>query len=174
MSARLQETLLIVALLVATLIFWFWAIPASIVVMESAIAGLSNPGDISPRSIPQLMCGFIAVVLCWRLAVLIRSSWLQGRDDVAYPLQKISLRGFIIVSLSVLYAAIAVDFVGFYLAGFLFMVILIPFFGERRSIIIVGYPLCVLVAIYLIFGKIFHITLPAGRLLKPILNRIFS
>lgn len=164
MTDRKREILIIVALLIATLIFGFGLIPIGI--REGS--GSSGPG-LSPRFMPELATSGIALALIVGLLQYLIGSVPDA--DVETPSHHEGghpLRAVAAMAICLLFAAFGFRVSGFYLGGVAMAALLTLLLGERKPLNIIVIPILVLAIIYVVFEFGFQIRLPKSGLIPGI------
>jgi hypothetical protein len=160
-NVKHKETLVIVVLLIATLIFGFVLIPVGI----SEGSGDIGPG-LSPRFMPELATAGIALALAFGLARYMFAS--KPEDDTGDPPLDEGghpLRAVAAISICLFFAIIGFRVAGFYLGGVTMALLLTLLFGERKPLNALLIPVVVLTVIYLVFEIGFQIRLPRSNLI---------
>lgn len=163
-NVKQRETLIIVVLLIATLIFGFVLIPVGI----SEGSGDIGPG-LSPRFMPELATAGIALALVFGLARYLFAS--KPEDDTGVPPLDEGghpLRAVAAISICLFFAIIGFRVAGFYLGGVAMALLLTLLLGERRLRNAVLVPVLVLTVIYLVFEMGFQIRLPKSNLIPGV------
>lgn len=164
-----REAIEIVVLLLAVLGFLAVVVPAGIV---------DPPGFGFDQGLPPSFSAYLAGALA---AVILLGRLLQvglgrtggvvpvdagpdqlGADDetaVSRPLH--SLAG---MAAAVLFAAVLIPVLGFYAAGWTFLVAVLLLLGERRPLFIAVPPLLVMALVWGLFDRLLEIRLPVGLL----------
>ena len=156
MNDRTRDILIIVALLIATILFGFVVIPLEI------REGSGNIGaGLSPRLMPELATAGIALALLLGLFQYLTSATpaeemgLASHHEGGHPLRAVAA-----IAICLGFALFGFNATGFYVGGVLMAVILTWLLGERKVLNIIVIPILVLTTIYLVFEFGFQIRLP--------------
>lgn len=110
---------------------------------------------------PQLVIGFLflpAILMC----LFPKKRPVQA----ACPLPQLLLSYAPVLKLSVLYIVyiLGVQYIGFYSASFVFSIVFLLFFGERRGLFLLLFALGISMGIYAVIGYFLNFPLPAELL----------
>ena len=162
MTGRNREIWIIVALLIATLIFGFGLIPLGI--REGS--GSGGPG-LSPRFMPELATAGIALALISGLVQYLKGpvpdAETPSHDEGRHPLRAVAA-----MAICLLFAAFGFRVSGFYLGGVAMAALLTLLLGERKPLNVIVIPIAVLTVIYLVFEFGFQIRLPKSGLIPGV------
>lgn len=137
-------------LLVFCCFLWFYAIPYHIKGFLPALF---------PRSLTLAM--LIPCVILLLSGFASRKS-AQTRQKQKTP-KAVKLRALSIVPVMIVYIFF-IDIIGFYVTTALFIFIFLLFFGARKPVALVIFPIALPVVVYLVIGKTLHFPFPQGIL----------
>jgi TM2 domain-containing membrane protein YozV len=164
MSVKSREITIITVLLITTAIFGFVLIPVGI------REGFGSDGaGLSPRFMPELATAGIALALIFGLlrhlfiAESNKSTGLESADEDERP-----LRAVVVVAICLFFSLVGFRVAGFYLGGVAMAFLLMMLLGERKLFNVLGFPILVLLVIYLVFEFGFQIRLPKSGLIPSI------
>lgn len=135
-----------IILLIFCLILWFFIIPTQISSTEDAVY-------------PRFVNVWIAI--CGILLIL--KSWKSTEKIILYESK--DEKGIIRVVATVLIFLIyifMIDFLGFFISSFIFIIILMLSFGVRQWIKLISVPIILLFFLYFLIKKILFFPLPEG------------
>jgi len=134
------------ALLIFCLVFWFFVIPTQVAGMREAIY-------------PQSIIIWIAI----SSVLLILKSWKGASKKILHKSQneKGIVRVIAIATLCLVYI-LMINFLGFFISSFVFLVILMLSFGIRDWKILITIPIIFLLFLYILFEKLLVFPLPKG------------
>ncbi|MCF8039284.1 MAG: tripartite tricarboxylate transporter TctB family protein [Desulfohalobiaceae bacterium] len=137
-------------LLVFCCFLWFYAIPYHIKGFLPALF---------PRSLTLAM-----LIPC---IILLLSGFASRKSAQTRPEQKtpkaVKLRALSIVPIMAVYICF-IDIIGFYVTTALFIFIFLLFFGARKPVALIIFPIALPIVVYLIIGKTLHFPFPQGIL----------
>jgi TM2 domain-containing membrane protein YozV len=164
MNVKSREITTITVLLITTAIFGLVLIPIGI------REGFGSGGaGLSPRFMPELATAGIALSLIFGLlrhlfiAASNESGDLESANDDGHP-----LRAVVVVAICLFFSLIGFRVAGFYLGGVAMAFLLMMLLGERKLFNVLGFPILVLLVIYLVFEFGFQIRLPKSGLIPSI------
>ncbi|MDA1100031.1 MAG: tripartite tricarboxylate transporter TctB family protein [Proteobacteria bacterium] len=168
MTARLSvagtEILQLAILLAVVAVFYFVIIPLGVSDPESFGLNQGLPPSFSARLVAVLA----ALLMLFRLGrILINedaamaASITDENDELSSGLPQ---RGLIGMAAALVFSMLLVPYIGFYLGSALLLCGLLITLGERRPLRLLADPLLVLAVIWLVFGQLLSIRLPAGSL----------
>jgi hypothetical protein len=151
-SMRTNTKIGLLVLIVSVLLL-FWVIPHQVP---------ESPGErISPSFFPTAVIAVTAVLAC----LLIFTSRIHSETFLSVPLDgKKRVAGVIL--LTGLYL-IAMRYLGYVVPSVLTLALLIRLFGEKRYLLVFAVSAFTVVAIFVLFGRIFTLMMPRG-LLTPL------
>jgi putative tricarboxylic transport membrane protein len=115
------------------------------------------------RTMPRVWAVLIAIS-----ALLTLQTILSGKEDPDEPFGRWKLAVAVIVGAGVCVALF--DYIGYYLASGIFILVVMLALEERRKSLLIGVPVGWGIFTYFIFNKLLFITLPVGALFKAILG----
>ncbi len=135
-----------IILLIFCLILWFFIIPTQISSTEDAVY---------PRFVNVwiAICGILLIIKSWKSTEKI--ILYESKDE----------KGIIRVVATVLIFLIyifMIDFLGFFISSFIFIIILMLSFGVRQWIKLISVPIILLLFLYFLIKKILFFPLPEG------------
>ena len=137
-------------LLVFCCFLWFYAIPYHIKGFLPALF---------PRSLTLAM--LIPCIILLLSGFASRKS-TQTRQEQKTP-KAVILRALSIVPIMIVYI-FCIDIIGFYVTTALFIFIFLLFFGARKPVALITFPIALPIVVYLIIGKTLHFPFPEGVL----------
>ncbi|MCF8105783.1 MAG: tripartite tricarboxylate transporter TctB family protein [Desulfohalobiaceae bacterium] len=137
-------------LLVLCCFLWFYAIPYHIKGFLPALF---------PRSLTLAM--LIPCLILLLSGYASRKS-AQTRQEQKTP-KAVKLRALSIVPVMIVYIFF-IDIIGFYVTTALFIFIFLLFFGARKPVALVIFPIALPIVVYLVIGKTLHFPFPQGIL----------
>jgi len=135
-----------IVLLIFCFILWFFLIPTQISSTKDAVY-------------PRLVNVWIAI--CGILLIL--KSWKSTEKIILYESK--DEKGIIRVVATVIIFLIyifMIDFLGFFISSFIFIIILMLSFGVRQWIKLISVPIIILLFLYFLIKKILFFPLPEG------------
>jgi len=75
----------------------------------------------------------------------------------------VTFRALLVVPIMVVYIFL-IDIIGFYVTTGLFILIFLLFFGARKPLILIIFPIAMPLVVYAVIGKILHFPFPEGML----------
>ena len=135
-----------IILLIFCLILWFFIIPTQI---------SSTKDAVYPRFVN------VWIAICGILLIL--KSWKSTEKIILYESK--DEKGIIRVVATVLIFLIyifMIDFLGFFISSFIFIIILMLSFGVRQWIKLISVPIIILLFLYFLIKKILFFPLPEG------------
>jgi len=164
-----HEKLLIIGLLCLTLFFVFWVIPNSIIDPENF--GIK---DGLPPSFAAYLVGLLTLfTLAFQfINIFILKKNNNVRSGIDIFSKKNLSRSFNIILICLLYSFLFIEYLGFYLGSFIFIIILSLLLGEKRFFILSLFPTFLIFFVYVGFNLGFSIFLPEGKILEQILESI--
>lgn len=135
-----------IVLLIFCFILWFFLIPTQISSTEDAVY-------------PRLVNVWIAI--CGILLIL--KSWKSTEKIILYESknEKRIIRVVVIVTIFLIYIFM-IDFLGFFISSFIFIIILMLSFGVRQWIKLISVPIIILLFLYFLIKKVLFFPLPEG------------
>ncbi len=135
-----------IILLIFCLILWFFIIPTQI---------SSTKDAVYPRFVNVwiAICGILLIIKSWKSTEKI--ILYESKDE----------KGIIRVVATVLIFLIyifMIDFLGFFISSFIFIIILMLSFGVRQWIKLISVPIIILLFLYFLIKKILFFPLPEG------------
>ena len=135
-----------IILLIFCLILWFFIIPTQI---------SSTKDAVYPRFVNVwiAICGILLIIKSWKSTEKI--ILYESKDE----------KGIIRVVATVLIFLIyifMIDFLGFFISSFIFIIILMLSFGVRQWIKLISVPIILLLFLYFLIKKILFFPLPEG------------
>lgn len=135
-------------LLIFCIVIWFFIIPAQ-------VAGVRE--SIFPR--------FITVWILISSLFLIAQSWKNPPKKISHELlDKDTIIRFIAILFMFLIYILIIDFLGFFIPTFLFLVIIMLVLGVRDWKLLILIPFILLLSIHLLIEKLLVFPLPRGRI----------
>lgn len=135
-----------IILLIFCLILWFFIIPTQI---------SSTKDAVYPRFVN------VWIAICGILLIL--KSWKSTEKIILYESK--DEKGIIRVVATVIIFLIyifMIDFLGFFISSFIFIIILMLSFGVRQWIKLISVPIIILLFLYFLIKKILFFPLPEG------------
>lgn len=135
-----------IILLIFCLILWFFIIPTQISTTKDAVY-------------PRFVNVWIAI--CGILLIL--KSWKSTEKIILYESK--DEKGIIRVVATVIVFLIyifMIDFLGFFISSFIFIIILMLSFGVRQWIKLISVPIIILLFLYFLIKKVLFFPLPEG------------
>lgn len=135
-----------IILLIFCLILWFFLIPTQI---------SSTKDAIYPRFVN------VWIAICGILLIL--KSWKSTEKIILYESK--DKQGIIRVVATVIIFLIyifTIDFLGFFISSFIFIIILMLSFGVRQWIKLISVPIIILLFLYFLIKKVLFFPLPEG------------
>lgn len=135
-----------IVLLIFCFILWFFLIPTQISSSKDAVY-------------PRLVNVWIAI--CGILLIL--KSWKSSEKIILYESK--DKQGIIRVVATVIIFLIyifMIDFLGFFISSFVFIIILMLSFGVRQWIKLISVPIIILLFLYFLIKKVLFFPLPEG------------
>ena len=135
-----------IVLLIFCFILWFFLIPTQISSSKDAVY-------------PRLVNVWIAI--CGILLIL--KSWKSSEKIILYESK--DKQGIIRVVATVIIFLIyifMIDFLGFFISSFIFIIILMLSFGVRQWIKLISVPIIILLFLYFLIKKVLFFPLPEG------------
>lgn len=135
-----------IILLIFCLILWFFLIPTQI---------SSTKDAVYPRFVN------VWIAICGILLIL--KSWKSTEKIILYESK--DKQGIIRVVATVIIFLIyifTIDFLGFFISSFIFIIILMLSFGVRQWIKLISVPIIILLFLYFLIKKVLFFPLPEG------------
>lgn len=137
-----------IIILVFCVVIWFFIIPAQ-------VAGIRE--SIFPR--------FITVWILISSLFLIVQNWKNPSKKISHELlDKKTIIRFIAILFVFLIYILIIDFLGFFIPTFLFLVIIMLVLGVRDWKLLILIPFILLLSIHLLIEKLLVFPLPKGRI----------
>ncbi len=161
-----REVWLLLALLAASAVFYFFVIPKGIADPDGFGIGQGLPPSFTARVAVIL----IAIVMSVRLIQLLvnpAAADVEQSDPGTAALSTESgsgLRNIVGIACALIFAFVLVPAIGYYFASIVMIAALMWVMGETRWHYIVGQPVAVIGLIWLLFDRVFSIKLPVGWL----------
>lgn len=135
-----------IIILIFCLILWFFIIPTQI---------SSTKDAVYPRFVN------VWIAICGILLIL--KSWKSTEKIILYESKdkKGIIRVVAIVIIFLIYIFM-IDFLGFFISSFVFIIILMLSFGVRQWIKLISVPIIILLFLYFLIKKILFFPLPEG------------
>ena len=168
-SALRSEALLLAIILAADAVFFFFLIPVGIIDPD----GFGLNEGLPPSFSAKVVAGLIALVVLIRVARLARDPGLPAADaknaaeDAASETESVPETGWrttLGAGTALVFAFAAAPLLGYYIASFFLIAILMRAMGETRWLRLLGQPAIVVGMIWILFDNIFSIRLPVGIL----------
>lgn len=161
-----REIWLLLALLVASAIFYFFVIPNGIADPDGFGIGQGLPPSFTAR-VAIILVGLILGVRLIQLLVNPAAADIAESDPgtaVILTESGSSLRNVAGIACALIFAFALVPTIGYYLASIVMIATLMWVMGERRWLYITGQPVAVIGLIWVLFDRVFSIKLPTGWL----------
>lgn len=137
-----------IIILILFIVIWFFIIPAQ-------VAGRRE--SFFPR--------FTTIWILISSFILIVQSWKVVPNKISYELpDKKTIFQFISIAFILLICILAIDFLGFFIPTFLFLVITMSVLGVRDWRLLILIPLVLLLSIHFLIEKLLVFPLPKGRI----------
>lgn len=135
-----------IVLLIFCFILWFFLIPTQI---------LSTKDAVYPRLVNVwiAICGILLILKSWKSTEKTISN--ESKDE------KGIIRVVAIVIIFLIYIFM-IDFLGFFISSFVFIIILMLSFGVRQWIKLISVPIIILLFLYFLIKKVLFFPLPEG------------
>jgi len=135
-----------IILLIFCLILWFFIIPTQI---------SSTKDAVYPRFVNVwiAICGILLILKSWKITEKI--ILYESKDEKGI----IRVVATVIVFLIYIFM---IDFLGFFISSFIFIIILMLSFGVRQWIKLISVPIIILLFLYFLIKKILFFPLPEG------------
>ena len=161
-----REIWLLLALLAASSIFYFFVIPKGIADPDGFGIAQGLPPSFTAR-VAVILIGIILGVRLIQLVVNPAAADGQQSDPGAATVSSdsgLGLRNIAGIACALIFAFALVPAIGYYFASIAMIAALMRVMGERRWHYIIGQPVAVIGLIWLLFDRIFSIKLPVGWL----------
>ncbi|MGI9479820.1 MAG: tripartite tricarboxylate transporter TctB family protein [Hyphomicrobiaceae bacterium] len=161
-----REIWLLLALLAASAIFYFFVIPNGIADPDGFGIGQGLPPSFTAR-VAVILIGVILGVRLIQLLVNPAAATIEPSDPGTAAVSTESgsgLRNIGGIACALAFAFALVPAIGYYLASTAMIAALMWVMGETRWLYIFGQPIAVIGLIWLLFDRIFSIKLPVGWL----------
>ena len=161
-----REIWLLLVLLAASAIFYFFVIPNGIADPDGFGIGQGLPPSFAAR-IAVILIGIILSLRLIQLLINPAAANVEQSDADTSTISAQSdngLRNLAGIVCALLFAFVLVPAIGYYLASITMIAALMRVMGETRWLYIVGQPVAVIGLIWVLFDRIFSIKLPVGWL----------
>jgi hypothetical protein len=169
-AARTFELRLIFVFLALVAVFVLWVIPVSIEDPE----GFGYYQGLAPSFSVYLVAAMAALTLIVRLFRVLLLGENEGDasapESEAEETSKFHLRSGLIIGACLIFAFLGIQFFGFYLSSFVFVIVLAFLMGEQRPMVLGSVALVLVAGIFAAFELGFTILLPRGELTQPLLD----
>lgn len=135
-----------IVLLIFCFILWFFLIPTQI---------SSTKDAVYPRLVNVwiAICGILLILKSWKSTEKIILDEAKDKQGI--------IRVIAIVIIFLIYIFI-IDFLGFFISSFIFIIILMLSFGVRQWIKLISVPIIILLFLYFLIEKVLVFPLPKG------------
>ena len=164
-----HEKLLILGFFGLTLFFIFWIIPKSII--DPLNFGIK---DGLPPSFSAYLVGFLiffTLIFQYINGIILKKN-NDFQNESLFFSREIFKRSLNIIIVCLVYSFLFIEYLGFYLGSFIFVIILSLLLGEKRFFILSLFPTFLIFFVYVGFNLGFSIFLPEGKILEQILESI--
>ncbi|MGI9475221.1 MAG: tripartite tricarboxylate transporter TctB family protein [Hyphomicrobiaceae bacterium] len=161
-----REIWLLLVLLAASAIFYFFVIPKGIADPDGFGIGQGLPPSFTAR-VTVILIGLILAVRLIQLLVNPAAAAAEPSDPGTAAVSTESgsgLRNVIGIACALAFAFALVPAIGYYLASIAMIAALMRVMGETRWLYIIAQPVAVIGLIWVLFDQVFSIKLPVGWL----------
>ena len=161
-----REIWLLIALLVASAIFYLVVIPSGIADPDGFGIDQGLPPSFTAR-VAIILVGMILAVRLIQLFINPAAATIAESDPATDAMSSesgSSLRNLAGIAFALTFAFALVPTIGYYLASIVMIAVLMWVMGERRWLYIAGQPVAVIGLIWVLFDRVFSIKLPTGWL----------
>lgn len=126
------------------------------------IYGTFSIREFDSRVVPYFLCGFTIL-----LATIYLIKALTGhlKDEYDFNRQGVALGYMAIMAITIA----AAYFIGFYVAGFIYLIIGMRYLGYKKKKVMIILPICLIGGIWLVFGTLFQMPIQVGLLWETLL-----
>lgn len=161
-----REIWLLLILLAAGAIFYFFVIPMGIADPDGLGIGQGLPPSFTAR-VAVILIGVILGVRLIQLLVNPAAADVEQSDPSTAAISsenRSGLRNLAGIACALAFAFALVPAIGYYLASIAMIAALMRVMGETRWLYIIGQPFAVIGLIWVLFDRVFSIKLPVGWL----------
>lgn len=161
-----REIWLLLALLAASVVFYFFVIPKGIADPDGFGIGQGLPPSFTAR-VAVILIGVILLVRLIQLFANPAAARIERSDPEAIAPTSESgsgLRNVAGIACGLIFAFALVPAIGYYLGSIAMIAALMLVMGETRWLYIIGQPVAVIGLVWALFDRVFSIKLPVGWL----------